>query len=258
MNRRTFVILPFVTAVAKNFKTKGVHMIAHPSDSRGLANHGWLKSRHTFSFADYYNPDRMGFGALRVINDDSVDAGMGFGTHPHRDMEIISIPLEGTLKHRDSEGNAAEIRKGEVQIMSAGTGIAHSEYNASNTDTVKFLQIWVIPKKMGIQPRYEQKAFSREDRKNKIATVISPDGRDGSLTMNQNAFFSLVDLEAGKEVNYERQSNGNGVYVFVLNGDVEIDGSKFSTRDGVGIKDFESIKISASKNAEILLMEVPV
>jgi redox-sensitive bicupin YhaK (pirin superfamily) len=266
MKRRTFiygsmalsaVALPIVTAIAKTFK-QGVLMITHPSETRGVANHGWLKSRHTFSFADYYNPDRMGFGALRVINDDSVDPGMGFGTHPHRDMEIISIPLEGALQHRDSEGNSSVIRKGEVQIMSAGTGIAHSEYNASTTDVVKFLQIWVMPKKTGIKPRYEQKAFTHEDRKNKIATVVSPDGRDGSVTINQNAFFSLADVQSGKDVTYERQSNGNGVYIFVLKGDIEVDGSPLKTRDGVGIKDFESLKISASKDSEILLMEVPV
>lgn len=233
-------------------------MITHPSDTRGLANHGWLKSRHTFSFADYYNPERMGFGALRVINDDSVDPGMGFGTHPHRDMEIISIPLEGALQHRDSEGNSSTIRKGEVQIMSAGTGIAHSEFNASTTEAVKFLQIWVLPKKLGIKPRYEQKAFSHEDRKNKISTVVSPDGRNGSVSINQNAFFSLTDIEGGKEVVYERQSGGNGVYIFILNGEVEIEGKKFNTRDGVGIQDFNTLKISASKNSEILLMEVPL
>jgi redox-sensitive bicupin YhaK (pirin superfamily) len=266
MRRRSFLLgsltlsaltLPMAAAIAKNLK-KGVYMITHPSESRGLANHGWLKSRHTFSFADYYNPERMGFGALRVINDDSVDAGMGFGTHPHRDMEIISIPLEGALEHKDSVGNSTVIRKGEVQIMSAGTGIAHSEKNASNTEAVKFLQIWVLPKKMGITPRYEQKVFSPEDRKNKIATVVSPDGRNGSVTINQNAFFSLVDLNQGKHVTYERQASGNGVYVFVLKGEVEIDGAKLETRDGVGIADFEAIKISASKDSDILLMEVPV
>lgn len=262
MNRRSFILtnaLAF-TALETLGKTlnKGVHMITHSSESRGLANHGWLKSRHTFSFADYYNPERMGFGALRVINDDSVDAGMGFGTHPHRDMEIISIPLEGALAHRDSEGNSTVIKKGEVQIMSAGTGIAHSEYNASQTEPVKFLQIWVLPKKLGIKPRYEQKAFTHEERKNKISMVVSPDGRNGSVTINQNAFFSLTDIDGGKSVTYERQSGSNGVYVFVLNGEVEIEGKTFKTRDGVGIQDFNSLKISGQKDSEVLLMEVPV
>jgi quercetin 2,3-dioxygenase len=233
-------------------------MIIHPAETRGLANHGWLKSRHTFSFADYYHPERMGFGALRVINDDLVDPGMGFGTHPHRDMEIISIPLEGALQHRDSEGNVSIIRQGEVQIMSAGTGIAHSEFNASATEMVKFLQIWVKPKKMGIKPRYEQMAFSHDERKNKISMVVSPDGRNGSVTINQNAFFSLTDIQIGKEVTYDRQSAGNGVYLFVLSGEVEIEGKNFNARDGVGITEFNSLNISASKDSEVLLMEVPV
>ena len=266
MKRRAFVFssislgllsLPFSALIAKSLK-KGVTMITHLSETRGLANHGWLKSRHTFSFAEYYNPERMNFGALRVINDDSVDAAMGFGTHPHRDMEIISIPLEGTLAHQDSEGNKGLIRKGEVQIMSAGTGIAHSEMNASQDEAVKFLQIWVMPKKLGVKPRYEQKAFKAEDRKNRITTVVSPDGRDGSVTINQDAFFSLTDIQNGKEVNYERKLAGNGVYVFVLSGEIEIEGETFKARDGVGITNFESITLSASKDSEVLLMEVPV
>lgn len=233
-------------------------MIIHPSDTRGVASHGWLHSRHTFSFADYYNPERMGFGALRVINDDSVDAAMGFGRHPHRDMEIISIPLEGSLSHQDSEGNSHVIKKGEVQIMSAGTGIFHSEMNASTSDPVKFLQIWVLPKKLGIKPRYEQKAFAHADRNNKFQTVVSPDGREGSVTINQDAFFSLLNLEAGKNASYERKLNGNGVYVFVLSGEVKVDGQTFKARDGIGIEDFDSINIEALKNAEVLMMEVPV
>lgn len=233
-------------------------MITHTSESRGSADHGWLKSRHTFSFADYYNPGRMGFGVLRVINDDSVDAGMGFGTHPHRDMEIISIPLEGALAHKDSEGNSGIIRKGEVQIMSAGTGIAHSEMNASGKEAVKFLQIWVLPKKIGIKPRYEQKNFADVDKKNKIITVVSPDGREGSVTINQNAFFSLSDIEAGKKITYQRKSSGNGLYVFILSGEVTLEGESFKARDGVGINDFSEVEIMAKDSAEVLLMEVPV
>lgn len=229
-------------------------MIIHQANSRGKANHGWLNSHHTFSFAGYYDEQRMNFGALRVLNDDSVAPGMGFGTHPHRDMEIISVPLSGSLQHKDSEGNSQLIRKGEVQIMSAGTGVAHSEYNASTTDEVKFLQIWVIPKKFGIKPRYEQKAFDFKD--NSLTLVVSPDGRDGSVTINQDAFFSIAEIN-GTELTYERKLNGNGVYVFVLNGDVEIDGKKFSTRDGIGITDFEKVKMKSDK-AEVLLMEVPM
>ena len=264
MKRRNFLFgslglsalaLPISSKVINN--KKGVHMIIHASESRGIANHGWLNSKHTFSFADYYNPERMGFGALRVINDDSVDAGAGFGRHPHRDMEIISIPLEGSLAHQDSEGNSTVIRKGEVQIMSAGTGIFHSEMNASTTEAVKFLQIWVLPKKQGVKPRYGQKAFNAEDRKNKIQTVVSPDGRNDSVIINQDAFFSLTDIDSGNSVTYEKQFEGNGVYVFVLSGEVEIEGQTFKARDGIGMAQFEDVKISASKNAEILLMEVP-
>lgn len=265
MKRRAFVLssmagltaLPFTSLIAGSLK-KGVTMITHPSETRGVANHGWLKSKHTFSFANYYNPERMNFGALRVINDDSVDAAMGFGTHPHRDMEIISIPLEGTLAHKDSEGNSHLIRKGEVQIMSAGTGISHSEVNASQDEAVKFLQIWVMPKKLGVKPRYEQKSFKAEDRKNKLTTIVSPDGRDGSVTINQDAFFSLTDIQSGNKVKYERKLAGNGVYVFILSGEVEIEGTTFKSRDGVGITDFESMTLSAHKDSEVLLMEVPV
>lgn len=229
-------------------------MIIHPSKTRGVANHGWLQSHHTFSFADYYNPERMSFGALRVLNDDSVAPAMGFGTHPHRDMEIISIPLSGSLQHRDSEGNAQLIRKGEVQIMSAGTGVYHSEYNASTSEDVKFLQIWVLPKKLGIKPRYEQKVF--DPKVNQLSLVVSPDGREGSVTINQDAFFSLAEINNG-EVVYERKLKGNGVYVFVLEGEIEIDGKTFSKRDGIGLENFEAINIK-SKLAEVLLMEVPM
>jgi len=232
-------------------------MITHLSESRGTADHGWLKSRHTFSFADYYNPERMGFGVLRVINDDSVDAGQGFGTHGHRDMEIISIPLEGTLAHKDSEGNSGLIKKGEVQIMSAGTGIHHSEMNASATEPVKFLQIWVLPKLKGIKPRYEQKNFKPDDRLNKISTIVSPDGREGSVSINQDAFFSLTDLQRGKSVSYQRHLNGNGVYIFVIKGEVTIGDKIFKTRDGVGIPSFESLEFKALSDSEVLFMEIP-
>lgn len=231
-------------------------MITHPADTRGLANFGWLKSRHTFSFGEYFNPERMSFGTLRVINDDSVDAGAGFGTHPHRDMEIISIPLEGALKHKDSEGNSHEIRKGEVQIMSAGTGIAHSEHNASSSDQVKFLQIWVLPKKLGIKPRYEQKAFERKD--NALTLVVSPTGEEGSVTINQDAYFSTLNLKAGNEQTYKKHLSENGLYIFVLSGEIKVDGKTFSARDGVGITDFETLNIQANKDAEVLLMEVPM
>lgn len=232
-------------------------MLLHLSDTRGVANHGWLQSRHTFSFADYYHPERMGFGALRVINDDRVAAGMGFGTHPHRDMEIISIPLEGALQHKDSQGNSSIIRKGEVQIMSAGTGIFHSEFNASSTEEVKFLQIWVLPKKLGVQPRYEQKAFELKTRENQFSLVVSPDGRAGSITINQDAFFSLGDLYSGKELTYLNYLPGNDVYIFVLQGELEVNGQRLTSRDGAGMKAGERLNLKAFSDSEVLLMEVP-
>lgn len=262
MNRRSFILtgaagLAAVNTFGNTIK-KGGHMITHPSETRGYANHGWLKSHHTFSFADYYNPQRMSFGALRVINDDFIDAGMGFGTHPHRDMEIVTIPLMGSLAHKDSTGNSKIIRKGEVQIMSAGTGIAHSEYNASDKDPVTLLQIWVMPKKLSVQPRYEQTEFSLEGRKNKLQTVVAPDGRNGAVTINQDAFFTLSDLDAGKSVKYDRQIKGNGIYLFVISGEVEVNGTTFNQRDGAGFTEFDALDIKAKNDAEILLMEVPL
>jgi redox-sensitive bicupin YhaK (pirin superfamily) len=184
-------------------------MITHPAASRGFADHGWLKSFHTFSFADYFNPQRIQFGALRVINDDYIAGGMGFGTHPHRDMEIVTIPLQGALAHKDSTGNSKIIKKGEVQIMSAGTGIAHSEFNANASQPVTLLQIWVLPKKLNVNPRYEQTEFSQEGRKNKLQTVVAPDGREGAVTINQDAFFTLSDLDEGKSETYERKISSN-------------------------------------------------
>ena len=231
-------------------------MIVHPSESRGYANHGWLRSHHTFSFAGYHNPERMNFGALRVLNDDSVEGGHGFGAHPHRDMEIISIPLEGALKHQDSQGNQGLIAKGEVQVMSAGTGIYHSEENASLNDPVKFLQIWVIPNKMGVTPRYGQKAF---DFKNNSATlVVSPDAREGSLAIHQDAFFTMVNLDAGKELEYSLKVKGNGLYAFVIGGEVEMNGHKLQGRDAVGLEGLREIKVKAEAKSEVLLMEVPM
>ena len=233
-------------------------MITHFADTRGHADHGWLKSKHTFSFANYYDPTRMGFGKLRVINDDFIAPGMGFGTHPHRDMEIISIPLGGALAHKDSVGNAYTIRKGEVQVMSAGTGIAHSEFNASDKEEAQLLQIWVLPKLMKVPPRYEQKAFNLEDRKNKFNLVVSPDGREGSCAINQDAFFSLTEMDEGVELQYDKKLNSNGMYAFVISGSVEIDGHEFHARDGVGIESFEKLKLKATSQAEVLLMEIPL
>jgi redox-sensitive bicupin YhaK (pirin superfamily) len=233
-------------------------MIIHRADTRGLADHGWLKSRHTFSFAEYYDPERLNFGALRVINDDSVAPAMGFGRHPHRDMEIISIPLEGELEHKDSEGNHSVIQAGEVQVMSAGTGILHSEFNPSKTHPAKFLQIWVLPKKLSVKPRYEQKRFSPDERLKNFQLVVSPDGRDGSLSINQEAFFSLRHFNSGSEASYEKYLSENAAYFFVIIGEVEIEGQHFGPRDGVGVKEFQKLSIKAKTDAHVLVMEVPV
>lgn len=233
-------------------------MITHLSNSRGMANHGWLQSAHTFSFAGYYNPERMNFGTLRVINDDTIAAGSGFGRHPHRDMEIITIPTEGSLKHEDSEGNFGVIGRGEVQVMSAGTGIFHSEHS-DESQTTKLLQIWVLPKILGVKPRYDQKKFSLNERKDAFQLVVSPDGRNGSLAINQDAFFSLAELSDNKDLMYTPHISSNGAYLFILSGSFEINGIIFSSRDGIGFPSFENIDLKASGGpGEILIMELPM
>ena len=230
----------------------------HTSDSRGTAEHGWLSSRHTFSFANYHNPERMGFGLLRVINDDFVQPGMGFGRHPHDNMEIISIPLMGSLKHKDSMGNEHVIRAGEVQIMSAGTGITHSEYNNSDADVVNFLQIWVLPKGKNIAPNYDQKMFPEEQRHNRFQLLVSPEPNSSGLWINQDAYFSMINLDESKAVNYETHSEENGVYVFMIAGSAQIFSSKLLKRDGMAITGERVVPIQAIEDSQVLVMEVPM
>ncbi|MBJ6118631.1 pirin family protein [Pontibacter sp. BT310] len=232
--------------------------IIHKANTRGRANHGWLDSHHTFSFAGYYSPERMNFGLLRVLNDDIVAPGMGFGAHPHDNMEIISIPLSGELAHQDSTGNKKVIRTNDVQIMSAGSGLTHSEFNNSKTDHVNFLQIWVFPKEQNIKPRYEQKTFNPAERQNKLQTVVSPEKDAESIWINQDAWFTLGTLKSGFTEEYQLHQNGNGVYAFLLEGEVEIDGEKLNKRDGMGISDTQTITIKATSDAELLLMEIPM
>lgn len=233
--------------------------IYHAADSRGKADHGWLKSYHTFSFSSYYDADRVHFGALRVLNDDTVAAGMGFGTHPHDNMEIVSIPLSGDLEHRDSMGNTTVIREGDVQVMSAGTGIRHSEMNHNRDKEVKFLQIWVFPNKKNVEPRYDQQNFKDQDRRNKWLTVVSPLGtEDGGVQVHQQSWFSLTQLEAGQSLDYAVRQKGNGIYLFILEGSAEVSGQALARRDGLAISDTDQITISSTSAAEILLMEVPV
>lgn len=233
--------------------------ILHKAATRGHASHGWLDSWHTFSFANYHEPTRMQFGTLRVLNDDTVAPGMGFGKHPHDNMEIISIPLEGDLEHGDNTGTNAVIKKGDVQIMSAGTGIIHSEKNKNTDKRVKFLQIWVFPDQKNVTPRYDQKTFSNEEKQNKLMTVVSPAGTsDGGVQIHQDAWFSLGKLDKGTALNYELKKEGNGVYAFVLEGDITINEIALNKRDGLGINEANNLSITADSDAEILLMEVPM
>lgn len=233
--------------------------VLHKAATRGRANHGWLNSYHTFSFANYQNPERVHFGALRVLNDDTVAAGMGFGTHPHDNMEIISIPLEGDLEHKDSMGNTAVIRKGDIQIMSAGTGISHSEYNKNKDKLTKFLQIWVFPNKRNVTPRYDQITLNEADRHNKLQQVLSPNPDDEGVWINQDAWFHMGKFDEGFATEYNFKKKGNGVYAFVLKGDITISNIALNERDGLGIWDTDAIKITAnSQDAEVLLMEVPM
>ena len=233
--------------------------IIHRANTRGHANHGWLDSYHSFSFAGYYDLQRMNFGMLRVLNDDVVKPGMGFGTHPHRDMEIISIPLKGALSHKDSMGNKRSIEVGEVQAMSAGTGITHSEFNDSRTDDVNFLQLWIIPEAQGVEPRYFQKEFDEAGRNNQFQTLVSPlkNPVDGSLLVNQNASIKMVDLEEGKELNYDYNS-GSGVYYFLIDGQVTIDGETLNKRDAIGVWDTSQTTIKANKTSKLLAIDVPM
>lgn len=230
----------------------------HKADSRGKADHGWLNSHHTFSFASYHNPSRVRFGLLRVLNDDIVQPGEGFGTHPHDNMEIISIPLKGALAHKDSTGNEHVINTGDVQIMSAGSGLYHSEYNASQTDEVNFLQIWIFPKERDIEPRYDQRSYSSNERKNKFQLVVSPEKDNGSLWINQDAYLSLVNLEKGKDVTYNINKKGNIVYLFLISGSIDAAGEKLDERDGLGIEGIDEVSITAGKDTELLAIEVPM
>ncbi|WP_433895278.1 pirin family protein [Sphingobacterium mizutaii] len=230
----------------------------HPADSRGHADHGWLKSNHTFSFAGYMNAERMNFGALRVLNDDNVEAGMGFGRHPHSNMEIISIPLEGELAHNDSMGTGSVIKKGDIQVMSAGTGMEHSEFNNSKTDPVKFLQIWIVPNKLNVEPRYDQQSIDFKAAKNNFLQILSPDPDDAGVWIHQDAWFHFADFDAGYARQYMMKKPDQGLYIFVLNGELDVEGQKLHSRDGLGIAGAHDVKIKADTNAEFLLMEVPV
>ena len=241
----------------KEYKT--MNTVLHKADTRGDANHGWLQSKHSFSFANYHNPERMNFGVLRVLNDDVVAPGMGFGTHPHKNMEIISIPMEGDLEHKDSMDNTTVIKSGDIQILSAGTGITHSEYNKNSDREVKFLQIWVIPNQKNVTPRYDQITLNVADRKNKFQQVLSPNPEDSGVWVHQDAWFNMTNLDQGKKLTYQlNKPEKNGVYVFVLKGNVTINNQPLTNRDGFGVWNVNKLDIKADSNTELLLMEIPM
>jgi len=231
--------------------------IIHKAESRGYADHGWLRSYHTFSFASYQNSERMNFGMLRVLNDDVVQPKMGFGTHPHRNMEIISIPISGALSHTDSIGNKRSIEVGEVQVMSAGTGLKHSEFNDSKIDAVNFLQLWIIPEIENITPHYNQKIFEALERKNKFQVLVSPMDKQvgGSLPINQQGYISMIDLDKGFETAYDLK---NGAYFFLIEGEVLIEDENLEKRDAIGIIEKEKVYIKANKSSKLLVIDVPM
>ncbi len=251
-------VIPYSCLLIENEKNIMNHTI-HKAETRGHANHGWLDSHHTFSFAGYYNPERMNFGVLRVLNDDVVAPGRGFGTHPHDNMEIISIPLSGDLEHKDSMGNTTVIKEGDIQVMSAGTGVYHSEYNKNKDKEVKFLQIWIFPNKKGVTPRYDQIHLDAESMKNNLQQVLSPDPIDEGVWIHQNAWFHIGELESGHAVDYHfKDGDKNGIYAFILEGDVSIEGESLQKRDGMGIWDTDHITITTQNGGKVLLMEVPL
>ena len=230
----------------------------HKAATRGHANHGWLNSFHSFSFAGYYEPTRMHFGTLRVLNDDTVAAGMGFGKHPHDNMEIISIPTFGDLKHKDTMGNETIIKEGDIQIMSAGSGLAHSEMNANSDKEVRFFQIWIFPNRKNVEPRYDQYTIDPNKMHNNLLQILSPNANDEGVWAHQDAWFSMGQLDKGFETSYTLKKPGNGVYAFVIEGEVTINGQSMNRRDGLGIEDFETLEIKADSEVRLLLMEIPM
>jgi quercetin 2,3-dioxygenase len=232
--------------------------VLHKADTRGSANHGWLNAKHSFSFAGYYNSERMHFGALRVLNDDAIAGGMGFGMHPHDNMEIITIPLEGELEHKDSMNNVATIKHGFVQVMSAGTGVRHSEYNKSKANPLKLLQIWLFPNKRNVAPRYDEIQLNLEDRHNQLQQILSPNPEDAGVWIHQNAWFHLGKFDKGVKMDYVIKGEGNGVYFFNISGDVRVNDELLNMRDALGVWDTHKVSIAAESDAEFLVMEVPM
>jgi redox-sensitive bicupin YhaK (pirin superfamily) len=232
--------------------------VFHKSTERGHANHGWLNAHHSFSFASYNNPEKVHFGLLRVLNDDIVAPGQGFGMHPHDNMEIVTIPLSGTLEHKDSMGNIGVIKPNEIQAMSAGAGLMHSEYNHSKTEPINLLQIWVFPKERNIKPRYEQKVFSASDKEGKFKTIVAPEKSDDVMWINQDAYFSLGKFSEAVTKEYSIQHKGNGAYVFVIEGGASLNGQKLGKRDAVGVWEIDKFSLEIEAGSEILVIDVPM
>lgn len=233
--------------------------ILYPANTRGTADYGWLKATYSFSFANYYDPSRIHFGALRVLNDDYIEGGMGFGRHPHDNMEIVTIPLEGAVAHEDSTGTSGIVGVGEVQVMSAGTGIFHSEKNASSKEPLKLFQIWVMPKVKDIEPRYDQRKFDVSEYKNQWKTLVSPLGTDiDSLQVNADTYFNMTKSDSGKSLSYEFHQENQGAYIMVVDGEIEVDGKVLSRRDAIGITETKDFAIKFNKESQVLLIEIPM
>ncbi len=232
--------------------------IVHKANERGHANHGWLNAYHSFSFANWYNPEKVQFGMLRVLNDDTIAAGMGFGTHPHDNMEIITIPLEGDLAHKDSMGNGTTIKSGDIQVMSAGTGIQHSEFNPNHNHHTKLFQIWLFPKYRNVEPRYQQITLDKSLEKNDFAQILSPNPDDAGVWIHQDAWFYLSDFDKDFSKKLSLKKEGNGFYIMNIEGEIEVNGEKLERRDAIGIWATNEIEIKANSNAKFLVMEIPM
>lgn len=232
--------------------------ILYPEKERGHANHGWLNAKHSFSFANWYNPDKINFGALRVLNDDIVAPKMGFGTHPHDNMEIITIPLRGKLEHKDSMGHTSVITTGEIQVMSAGTGILHSEFNASQTEEINLFQIWIFPNKRNVTPRYDQIDIDYAKAENNFLQLISPNADDEGSWIHQDAWIFINKPSKGKEIVYPIKKDGNGVYIMVINGTITVDGNKLTNRDAIGVYNTKEVRIFVNEDSELLFLDVPM
>jgi quercetin 2,3-dioxygenase len=245
------------SAIVNNYTTK-MKTIFHKASERGHVNHGWLNAHHSFSFDSYHDPSKVHFGLLRVLNDDIVAPGMGFGMHPHDNMEIVTIPLKGTLEHRDSMGNIGVIRPNEIQAMSAGSGLMHSEYNHSKTEEINLLQIWVFPKERDIEPRYDQRVFTEEEKNGKFKTIVSPVKSKNTMWINQDAYFSLGKFKADSVTDYAIQNKGNGAYIFLIEGKIKVEETDLEKRDAIGVWETDKITIKILEDAEILVIDVPM